>query len=69
MMTLFFLEESAKTHHCDLLREAERWREVSQAMGNKSHKPSITRRIMEDIVKHGIHVLAESRFKMSTIQQ
>jgi hypothetical protein len=69
MMTPFFLEEFAKTHHRDLLKEAEYWRKVSQARGKKSDKLGVIQRLMADVVKHGIEIIAESRFNMSTIQR
>lgn len=48
------LTELAKTRQQDLLKEAEYWRVVSQAVGKKSDKMGMIRRIMTDVVKRTI---------------
>lgn len=69
MINSIILAELAKTRQQDLLKEAEYWRVVSQASGKKTDKTGKIRRIMANVVKHGIEMFAESRFKMSTIQR
>jgi hypothetical protein len=50
-MNPIILEELAKTYQRDRLKEAERWREVSQGMGKKSDKMGMIRRIMTGVCK------------------
>lgn len=50
-MNPIILEEVAKSFQRDRLKEAERWREASQAMGKKSDKMGMIRRIMTGVCK------------------
>ncbi len=69
MINPITLAELAKTRQQDLLKEAENWRLVSQASGKKPDNTGILLRIMADVVKHGIELFAELRFKILIIQR
>lgn len=61
------LEDLAKFRQQELLKEAESWQLASQAMGKKTDKMGLIRRIINNVVQRriNIHLFQDPKFSHS----